>query len=262
MLFEKENCVLLDGEYIFDSHAHYDDSAFDGDRDRLLTEMHGFGVCGIINCGADFASSEQSLFLSHKHPFVYAAVGIHPESADGYDEQAIRCLAADDRAVAIGEIGLDYHWDTVPRERQIAAFRSQVQLANELGMPVIVHDREAHSDTIDVLSELRPRGVVHCFSGSAEMAEQIVRLGMYIGIGGVLTFKNARRLVDVAERVPLERILLETDAPYMAPEPYRGHRCHSGYIAFVADRLAAIRQLTRREVLAASRKNVRDLFGV
>lgn len=262
MLFDKIDCVLQTGEQIFDSHAHYDDDAFDNDRDSLMSELADFGVCGIINCGSSVESSYKTVELAARFDQMYAAVGVHPEAADRYNETAIADLANNSRVVAIGEIGLDYHWDTVPREIQLSAFERQVKLAERLSLPIIVHDREAHADTMQVLCERRPRGVVHCFSGSAEMAKQVIGLGMYIGIGGVLTFKNARKLREVVEAVPLDRILLETDAPYMSPEPYRGRRCHSAMIAFVADKLAEIKGVSRAEVLKVTRQNVKELFGI
>lgn len=263
MLLDTKTVILPTGEQIFDSHAHYDDEVFDNDRDELMEQMFRSNVCGIINCGSSVESSRKSVELARRYSNFFAAVGVHPESADRYDEAAlVEMIDNGGRAVAIGEIGLDYHWDTVPRDIQRQVFEKQILLAKELDFPIIVHDREAHADTLELLCKHRPRGVVHCFSGSVEMAEQVIKLGMYIGIGGVLTFKNARKLREVAEAVPLERILLETDAPYMAPEPYRGHRCNSAMISFVADKLAEIKGISRAEVLRVTRQNVRDLFGV
>ena len=228
----------LGGAHIFDTHAHYDDEAFDADRDELIERMHAYGVSGIVTCAYNDASAKAALELAHRYDFIYAAVGLHPENTDeGYREDRIRAGLEDSRCVAVGEIGLDYHWHE-PNEVDLAAFEGQIKLALEYDKPVIVHDREAHADTFDMLKKHRPRGVVHCFSGSAEMARQLVRLGFYIGVGGVLTFKNARKAVEVAEAVPLERILLETDAPYMAPVPLRGKRCNSAMISLVAARLA------------------------
>jgi TatD DNase family protein len=248
---------------IFDSHAHYDDAAFDADRGELLPRLHADGVCGIINCGSSLAACEASVELARRYPFVWASVGIHPEDISGdFPEKRLRELAADKRTVAIGEIGLDYHWDTVPREIQREWFVRQMVLANELGLPVIVHDREAHGDTLELLKKYRPRGVVHCFSGSAEMAREITAIGMYIGIGGVVTFKNARRTVEVAAQIPLDRLLTETDAPYMAPVPHRGERCHSGMIALDAAKIAEIRGISADEVLRAGCENAARLFGI
>lgn len=252
----------LEGGRIFDTHAHYDDSAFDIDRDALLEQMHRYGVGGIITCGCNEASSKAALELAHRFPFIYAAVGVHPECTDeGCDEEWIRRLAADEKCVAIGEIGLDYHWSE-PNERDLSIFEKQLVLAKELDKPVILHDREAHADTFDILRKHRPRGVMHCYSGSAQMAVQLVDMGLYIGIGGVLTFKNARKTVEVAEQIPLERILLETDAPYMAPVPLRGHRCHSAMIVHVAERLAQIKGVSLKQVLDVTYRNAQELFGI
>ncbi len=252
----------LEGGSIFDTHAHYDDSAFDADREALLDTMHSYGVSGIITCGCDEKSSLAALDLAHRYPFVYAAVGIHPESAEGgYREEWIRALAQDEKCVAIGEIGLDYHW-CKPSEFNSDVFEKQILLAKELKKPVILHDREAHADCFKILKKHRPRGVMHCYSGSVEMARQLVDMGLYIGVGGVLTFKNARKAVEVAEQIPLERILLETDAPYMAPVPLRGKRCHSAMIVYVAERIAEIKGISLREVLDVTFGNAKELFGI
>lgn len=252
----------LEGGRIFDTHAHYDDAAFDGDRDALIQEMHRYGVCGILNCACNEASARAVLALAHRYPFAYAAVGLHPENtAEGYDEGWIRRLAADEKCVAIGEIGLDYHW-AEPNDRDREILERQLLLAKELDKPVILHDRQAHADTLAFLQKHRPRGVLHCFSGSAEMARQLVDMELYIGLGGVLTFKNARKTVEVAQQIPLDRILLETDAPYMAPVPLRGERCHSAMIVYVAQRLAQIKQISLREVLDTTRQNAHTLFRI
>ena len=252
----------LGGAHIFDTHAHYDDEAFDADRDELIERMHAYGVSGIVTCAYNDASAKAALELAHRYDFIYAAVGLHPENTDeGYREERIRAGLEDSRCVAVGEIGLDYHWHE-PNEVDLAVFEGQIKLALEYDKPVIVHDREAHADTFDMLKKHRPRGVVHCFSGSAEMARLLVRLGFYIGVGGVLTFKNARKAVEVAEAVPLERILLETDAPYMAPVPLRGKRCNSAMISLVAARLAEIKGCTLTEILTQTEQNAKTLFGI
>ena len=253
-----------DQPMIFDSHAHYDDEAFDGDRDALLSRLPERGVCAVVNCASGLASARKSLALAGRYPYLYAAVGVHPQELDKErpDPALLAELAADKKSVAIGEIGLDYHYDTVPREMQRAAFEQQLALAAELGLPVVVHDREAHEDTMQLLQKYRPRGVVHCFSGSVEMAEAVIKLGMYIGLGGAVTFKNARRPLEVAAAIPLERLLLETDAPYMTPVPYRGKRCDSAHIALTARRIAEVRGITHETVLAASRDNAQALFGI
>ncbi len=249
---------------IFDSHAHYDDPAFDEDRHTLLPELHQQGVSTILNVGANLPRSEQCIALAEQYPFVYAAVGIHPcdvkDSPADY-LQALTTLAQQQKVVAIGEIGLDYHYeDNAPKAVQLAFFEAQLQLANEYSLPVIVHDREAHADTLTLLQKHRPRGVVHCFSGSVEMATEIIKLGMHIGLGGAVTFKNAKTAPTVAAAIPLERLLLETDAPYMAPVPHRGHRCHSGMIAETAAHIANLRQMPVQDLLNATAQNAHTLF--
>lgn len=251
---------------IFDSHAHYDDTAFDEDRDALLAGFPKNGVEGVINCGVNADSSRRCIAMAEQYPHVWCAVGIHPEEAGRVteeDRQICKGLAAHPKAVAIGEIGLDYHWeDACPRDRQIYRFEQQLADAIALDMPVIVHDRDAHADVLERLTRYRPRGVVHCFSGSVEMAREVIKLGMYIGIGGVVTFKNARKLVEVAADIPLDRLLLETDAPYMAPVPHRGKRCNSTLIAHTAARIAEIKGVSVEWILDQNRKNVRTLFGI
>lgn len=249
---------------IFDSHAHYDDEAFDQDRDALLEDLPRRGICSVVNCGADLASSEKSVALAAKYPYFYAAVGIHPECAkDAPQDYAERLekLILQNKVVAIGEIGLDYHFeDNAPKEVQKAIFEQQILLAKKHGLPVIVHDREAHGDTMELLQKHKPAGVVHCFSGSAEMAKEVIRLGMYIGLGGAVTFKNARVPVEVAASIPMERMLMETDCPYMAPVPFRGKRNDSTLIAYTAARIAEIRGTTVADILKVTRKNAETLF--
>lgn len=249
---------------IFDSHAHYLDTRFDEDRDALLTSLLGTDVCGIIENGTTAASSRAAVALAHRHPGVWAAVGIHPGDAAGATEgdlTVLEQLAADDRAIAIGEIGLDYHYeDACPRAVQQYWFCAQLELANRLSLPVVVHDREAHEDTLRLLRQYRPVGVVHCFSGSVEMARELVKLGFYLGIGGVVTFKNARKTVEVAADIPLDRLLLETDAPYLAPVPLRGQRCDSSMIRHTADTVAALRGIATEELLRITADNAKRLY--
>ena len=249
---------------IFDSHAHYDDTRFDNLRDELLLEISQNGVCGIINCGTDIDTSAFSVSLAEKYDFVYAAVGYHPESVNDktvFDEQQMLKLISNKKTVAIGEIGLDYYWDTTFKQKQIEMFEKQLIFANKHSLPVIIHDREAHGDTLELIKKHKPKGVLHCFSGSVEMAKEAANLGLYIGFGGVLTFKNSKKAVEVAEAIPLESILLETDAPYLAPEPNRGKLNRSDYIEFVAKKLADIKNIDYDEVLNQTLKNTKKLFS-
>ncbi len=252
---------------IFDSHAHYDDAAFDADRDAVLSSfLPAHGVAGVVDCGADLASSEAAAALAARYPHVCAAAGIHPEGVKDLPddwEDALRSLLAKPKIVAVGEIGLDYHFkENAPRERQQEVFERQVRLANELGLPIVVHDREAHADTLRILQKLRPAGVVHCFSGSVEMARQILGLGMYIGLGGAVTFQNARVPVEVAAMVPDDRLVLETDCPYMAPVPFRGKRNDSSLIAYTAERIAAVRKTDAQALIDLARRNTERLFRI
>ena len=250
---------------IFDSHAHYDDSAFDADRHELLSSLPAQRVCAVINAASDMESAKKGLQLAETYPFVWAAAGVHPhEAAKAADDtiDQLRMLLQHPRMVAVGEIGLDYHYDFSPRDVQKTLFEQQLILAKELDRPVIIHDREAHEDTLHLLQKYRPRGVVHCFSGSVEMAHDILNLGMYIGLGGAVTFKNAKKPVEVAAAVPIDRLLLETDAPYMTPVPHRGQRCHSGYIAYTAACIAEVRGMDVDELLTQTRINACTLFGI
>ncbi len=249
---------------IFDSHAHYLSTAFDDDRDTLLTALFGGKVSGIIESGTTISDSREALALADRYPSLWAAVGIHPQEAATFTDRDIdelRVIASHPKAVAIGEIGLDYHYeDGAPRDIQHRCFRAQLALARELSLPVVIHDRDAHEDTLTILKEYSPKGVVHCFSGSMEMAREVLKLGMHIGIGGVVTFKNARKLVEVASEMPLDRLLLETDAPYLAPVPLRGERCDSSMIIHTAATIAALRGMTTDEVLRIAEENARRLY--
>ena len=251
---------------IFDTHAHYDDEAFESDREELLNSMHEGGVLGIVNASAYINSSLSSVKISEKYPYVFAAVGVHPENLDGlsedYTEQIKKIATEHKRVVAIGEIGLDYHFRLDNKEKQIEVFENQVKLANFLDLPVIVHDREAHKDTFDILKKYNPKGIVHCFSGSVEMAKEIVKLGMKLGIGGVLTFKNAKTIVEVVKQIPLSHLVLETDAPYLAPVPFRGKRCNSSYIKFVAEKIAEIKNISAQEVYKETFKNALEVYNI
>lgn len=248
----------------FDSHAHLDDPRFAPDFDEILSRMRESGVTGMMNIGCDLPSSERSIALAERFDWIWAAVGSHPDDADHVDEARIeryRQLCQNPRVKAVGEIGLDYHYEDVPREVQKRAFRMQLQLAREVKLPVVVHEREAHADALEILDEFPDcTGVFHCYSGSAEMAKELVRRGWYVGFTGVVTFKNARRAVESVEVLPLERILIETDCPYMAPEPYRGRRNDPSYVPLVAARIAQIKGLTPEEVGMATRENAARLF--
>ncbi len=252
---------------LFDSHAHMDDSRFDEDREALLEDFPKQGIRFLMNAGCDLESSRAGCRLHTAYDYIYSAVGSHPDDADHVDEARIevyRALAAAHPKVrAIGEIGLDYHYEDVPRAQQQKAFRMQMALARELQLPVIVHEREAHADGLAIVDEFpEVKGVFHCYSGSPEMALELVRRGWYIGFTGVLTFKNARKAVETAEAIPLERILIETDCPYMAPEPFRGRRCDPRLVRFVAKKLAAIRGISEEAAAQATCENTCRLFNI
>lgn len=248
---------------IFDSHAHYNDEQFDIDRDSLLASLPEAGIVGVINCGTDVKSSLESIAMAEKYPFVYAACGYHPEAADEANDEKIseiEKMLSHEKCVALGEIGLDYHYDFVPKSVQLEVFEKQFQMAVKHDIPVIVHDREAHGDTMALLKKYRPKGVLHCFSGSVETAKEVLNLGMYIGLGGAVTFKNAVKPVEVARMLPLDRLLLETDCPYMAPVPMRGKRNNSAYIEYVAEKIAEIKNMSAQEILDITTENTRRLF--
>ena len=257
------DCSPLKAPLIFDSHSHYDDEGFDEIRDCLLNELPNNGVCGIVTCGCDKASCQKAISLAEKYDYIYAAVGIHPDNiSTGTTVQDIRLLAESKNVVAIGEIGLDYFHNAENKTEQIKLFEEQILLAKELDLPVIVHDREAHADTLEILKKHKPKGVLHCFSGSVEMAAEILKLGMYIGIGGVITFKNAKKLPDVVKILPMDRMLLETDCPYLAPEPFRGKLCHSAMIYYTAEKIAEIKDIFLNEILEKTAENSKKLFGL
>ena len=250
---------------LFDTHAHMDDRAFDADRAELLANLPGKGITLLMNPGCSLTSSRDAVKLANEYDYIYAAVGSHPDAADEVNEdvlEAYRTLVRENPKVkAIGEIGLDYHYEDIPRDVQKKAFRMQMELARELGLPVIVHEREAHEDGMAIVREFRDvTGVFHCYSGSAEMARQLVDLGWYIGFTGVLTFKNARKAVETAASIPLDRIVLETDCPYMAPAPFRGKRNDPGYLYRMAQQLAEIRDLPVEEIHAATVENGKRLY--
>ena len=250
---------------LFDTHAHLNDPAFDEDREALLTGLSDKGVSLVMNVGCCLESSRDCIAMAEKYPFVFASVGTHPDSAGEVDDSVIeeyrKLCKQNPKVKAIGEIGLDYYYETIPREIQQKAFRMQMELAKELQMPVIVHERNAHDDGMRIVKEFKGvTGVFHCYSGSAEMARQLVNMGWYIGFTGVLTFKNARKAVETAEQIPLERIVLETDCPFMAPEPFRGKRNDPGYLYRMAERLAEIRGIFVEEVQAVTTENAKRLY--
>jgi TatD DNase family protein len=252
---------------LFDTHAHINDPVFDDDRDTVLRSLKEKGVSLVMNPGCSLENSLQAIDLANTYDFMYAAVGTHPDTADEVDDAVIaryRALCQENPKVkAIGEIGLDYYYETIPRDIQQRAFRLQMDLARELKLPVIVHERNAHDDGMRIVKEYKDvTGVFHCYSGSAEMARQLVDMGWYIGFTGVLTFKNARKAVETAERIPLERIVLETDCPFMAPEPFRGKRNDPGYLYRMAQRLAEIRGISVEEVTAITTENAKKLYRI
>ena len=251
---------------LFDTHAHYDAPEFDQDRDALLARLPEQDVSLVVNPGCDPASSRAALELAGRYPFLYAAVGWHPENCAPYDGSldGIRELAQAPRTVAIGEIGLDYYWEeNPPRELQRRVFRDQMALARELGLPVIVHDREAHADALAVVRAFPGvRGVFHCFSGSAEMARELAELGWMISFTGVLTYKNARRAVEAAQAVPLERLMVETDSPYMAPVPRRGERCDSRLVRYTCEKLAEVKGISFEECARITTENGKRFFRI
>jgi len=250
----------------FDSHAHLDEDCFQADLDEILARMAQNDVTGLMDVGCDAASSQRAVQLAGAYPFVWAAVGSHPDSAGEVTDALLdsyRALCKNPRVRAIGEIGLDYHYETVPREQQQRAFRLQLALAQELGLPVIVHEREAHGDGLAIVDEFPGvRGVFHCYSGSLEMAKELVKRGWYIGFTGVVTFKNARKALEVADWLPLGRMLIETDCPYMAPEPYRGRRNDPSLVPLVAARLAGLRGVSPEEMGSLTAQNAKTLFQI
>lgn len=250
---------------IFDAHAHYDDEKFSEDREKLLSELPSKGVVGVVNAAVDIFSAETALSYGEKYPFMYAAVGIHPENLEGLQEDYLDRLAKlyeREKAVAIGEIGLDYYWD-IERETQQRVFGEQLSLVNDLNAPVVIHDRDAHGDTLAFLKKYRPKkALLHCFSGSAEFMRELMRLDCYISLGGTVTFKNARHSVEVAREVPIDKLLLETDAPYLTPVPFRGTRNDSSLILYTATKIAQIREMSVQEVLDKTAENAKYFYGI
>ena len=252
---------------LFDTHAHLNDPAFDPDRESLMESFAEAGVGLVMNAGCSLESSRDIVAMAEKYPWLYASVGSHPDSASEVNEEVLeeyrKLCKLSDKVKAIGEIGLDYYYEDIPRDIQQKAFRMQMALAQELDLPVIVHERDAHNDGLAIVKEFpKVKGVFHCYSGSAEMARQLVNLGWYIGFTGVLTFKNARKAVETAASIPLERIVLETDCPFMAPEPFRGKRNDPGYLPKMAEKLAEIRGISVEEAIAATTENAKRLYRI
>ena len=251
---------------IFDTHAHYDDDAFDEDRDTLLGEIFSSGICCITDVGASVKSSKSAVALSKKWPQIYAAVGVHPDStADMTEEdiETLRSLAQEKKVVAIGEIGLDYHYEGYDAQKQQEIFENQIKLANELSLPVVIHCRDATEDMMKILHRTTPdKFVVHCYSGSPETAKELLKLGAYISFTGVLTFKNAKKAVHSCEIIPSDRIMLETDSPYMAPVPFRGSRCDSSMTHKTAEKLAEIKGIPTEEAIKICNENAVRFFGL
>ena len=252
---------------IFESHAHYDSRKFDEDREELLNSMQENGIGTIINVGATWKSVTTGLELVNQYPFVYAALGLHPDEVGDLNEERFEILKAEcqkEKVVAVGEIGLDYYWDNESHDIQKKWFIRQLELARNLNLPVIIHSRDAAEDTLKIMKEHAQgmRGVIHCFSYSKEMAEEYVKLGFHIGVGGVVTFKNGKKLKEVVEAIPIERILLETDSPYLAPEPHRGKRNSSLYLPHIAQMIADLKGLSYEEVVAQPERNSRELFHI
>ena len=252
---------------IIDTHAHYDDGQFDADREELLGSMEAGGIGLIVNAGSTVASWDKIVELTEKYPFVYGAVGVHPDEVGELDEEKFLRMADlldRDKIVAVGEIGLDYYWDKEKHDLQKEWFVRQLGLAREKEMPVIIHSREAAADTFDIMKQHAAgmKAVIHCYSYSPEMAREYVKMGYYIGVGGVVTFKNAKKLKQVVQEIPLESIVLETDCPYLAPVPYRGKRNCSLYLPYVAEQIAELKGTTVEEVIQQTEKNSRELYGL
>lgn len=250
---------------IFDTHSHYDDEKFNPDREAILNNLQSQGVSLVVSCGCDIDSTQFNFDLAQKYDYIYFAAGFHPENLQGAtlnDLKIIEKFAQNKKCVAIGEIGLDYHWMDSPKEVQREFFEAQIELAKKLDMPVIVHDRDAHGDTLDILKSTKPRGVVHCFSGSREMAREIIRLGMYIGLNGVVTFPNARKSLEVVKEIPIERLVLETDCPYLAPTPVRGKRNDSSNIPYIAEKISEVLGIDTQEILDITNNNAKKLYNL
>lgn len=253
---------------LFDTHAHLDDSRFDEDRDELIKSLNDKNVSTVLTVGCDTESSKEAIKLSDKYDFIYAAVGIHPHECENISEEEIEEIAGlckNPKVKAIGEIGLDYYYDNAFRDVQIKWFERQMQLASDLKLPFIIHNREAHEDTMKVLRKFCPSemtGVIHCFSGSVEMSREIFKMGLFISVGGTLTFKNSVKVKEVLKSAPIERVLIETDCPYLTPEPHRGERNDPSYTVYVSEKIAELKNMSTEEVIKITSDNGKKLFGI
>jgi len=250
----------------FDTHAHYDDKRFNDDRDELLCSMNDAGITLILNAASSVKSAKFSVTLAEKYPFIYASVGVHPHDSKSMTDETIaelEKLLTRQKAMAVGEIGLDYHYDFSPRDVQKKRFREQMELARSIGKPVIIHEREALVDTLEIIREFSDiTGVVHCFSGSWETAKIILNMGWYLSFTGVITYKNARKALEVVEKIPADRIMLETDSPYLSPEPVRGRRNSSLHLPHIAEKIAEVRGISIEETAAMTMENGKRFFGI
>lgn len=252
-------------EKIFETHAHYDDEQFDKDRDDILDVLHRNGINKLVNISYDKNSIKNTINLTKKYDFIYGAVGYHPcDCADLTDDDfsELREKAKNDKIVAIGEIGLDYYWKDVSADVQKLWFKKQIELANELNKPIVIHSRDAAKDTLDIVKSIKCHGVMHCFSYSLDMAKEFVKLGFYIGVGGVVTFKNAKNIKEVVSNIDMSNIIIETDCPYLTPEPFRGKRNSSLYLTYVIDKIAELKNLSREEVIKITYDNAMKLYGI
>ena len=255
---------------IFETHAHYDDAKFDTDREMLLAELPQRGISPVINVGSSIATTKTTLSLAQEYPFLYAAVGVHPSDVDDLNEDTYAWLRQQttlQKTVAVGEIGLDYYWDKEPeiQAKQRYWFVRQLALAQQADLPVIIHSRDAAEDTMQIMEKAYEdgiKGVIHCYSYSPEMAQEYVKMGYFIGVGGVVTFKNAKKLKETVKEIPLESIVLETDCPYLAPEPFRGKRNCSLYISYVAEKIAELKGISAEEVIRQTEENAKQLYQI
>lgn len=250
---------------IFDTHSHYDDSKFNPDREVILNSLQSQGISFVVSCGCDIDSTQFNFDLAQQYDYMYFAAGFHPENLEGASPEDLKIIekfANNSKCVAIGEIGLDYHWMSSSKKVQRDFFEAQIDLAKKLDMPVIVHDREAHGDTLDILKSTKPKGVVHCFSGSKEMAKEIIKLGMYIGLNGVVTFNNARKSLEVVKEIPPDKLVLETDCPYLAPVPMRGKINNSSYIPYIAQKIADVLDMDAQALLDITNENAKKLYAL